>query len=111
MSTSNSISEINELRQSAVMTNQSLRTLNNLTGDGNMGLRDVLVLTRILTGGNEDLASLIGTVQTVIAVVTTARAALKLLQIEMGPLGWAFLIAGTVIGPIVVDQMSQRPRY
>ncbi len=76
-----------------------------------VGLQDLLALTRLMAGDDPNLQSLINYLTTTIALVNTARVTLKLLQIEMGPVGWLLLVLGTVGGTVAVDQLARRPRY
>lgn len=110
MSNQQTIGDLREIRVQASLANQQLVTLNRLAKTGNLNLYDLAIITRSLSGGNEDLESLIGYVQTVITAVTAARTALKLLQLEMGPLGWILLALGTAATVIGVDQLLRRPR-
>lgn len=98
MSTLQSISEIGELRQQIAQTNAAMNVLNHAALEGKIALRDYLVLVRLLTGGNENLSALIQNMQVTLATIQTLRTATKLLQAEMGPIGWLLLGIGTFAG-------------
>jgi uncharacterized protein YaaW (UPF0174 family) len=111
LSTSESISQIRELRGEVLRVNADIRLLSNIAVDGKLALRDYLTLVRLLTGGSPELTSLIASMQTTIAVVQTARTVTKLLQIEMGPIGWLLLGASAFVGFVATEQMMRRPQY
>ena len=111
MSTSQSIHEIAELRQVAIRANQSLNSLNRMAATTTVGLQDLLAITRLMAGDDPNIQSFITYLTTTIALVNTARVVVKLLQIEMGPIGWVLLIAGTVGGVAAMDQLARRPQY
>jgi hypothetical protein len=111
LSNQQTVSEIVEVREAAFRTNQSLITLTHIAADGRVALRDFVTLARVLTGGQESLQAVITYAQTTIAVVGAARTALKLLEIEMGPVGWALLGISVFAGVVGMDQLARRPRY
>ncbi len=111
MSTSASIGQIQDLRTEVLKYNADCRVLLNITRDGQLALRDFLTLTRLLTGGNPQLSNFIATMEATIAVVQTARTVTKLLQIEMGPIGWLLLGVGAFAGFLGAEQMMRRPNY
>ena len=111
MSNQQTIEEITAVREAAYQTNRSLITLTHIAVDGRIALRDFVTLARVLTGGDPSLQAVISYAQTAIAIVGSVRVALRLLQIEMGPVGWVLLGLGTVAGIVGMDQLARRPRY
>ena len=110
MSNQQTIAELQDIRTSAIQANQQLITLSHLAADGRVTLRDFVTLTRVLTGGNEDLSSLMMQLQTTIALVGTARTVLRLLEVELGPAGWLLLGGATLAGVMGADQLMRRPQ-
>jgi uncharacterized protein YaaW (UPF0174 family) len=92
------ITDIRGMRTDVLHLNAELRTMSHLVVDGNLSLRDFLVLARLLFGGNPEMASMLANIQLFIALMGTARALTRALQIEMGPVGWAILGVSTAAG-------------
>ena len=108
MSTSQSIAGIQDLRSEVLQFNREARVLTNIAVNGQLALRDYLTLIRLATGGNPELSNFIMDMQATIAIIQTARTVTKLLQIEMGPAGWALLGITTFIGMIGIEQKMRR---
>jgi hypothetical protein len=76
-----------------------------------MSANDLLILIESL-GLPREMRAAINDVQMFVATVNTLRTTLKLLQIEMGPVGWVLLGIGVVGGMAMSQQMeARRPRY
>lgn len=88
-------SDIAAMREEVLRFNSEINTMTHLLVNGNIGLRDFLVMTRALFGGNKDMAMMFRDIQLFIALMGTARAAAKAFQLELGPIGWAGLALGT----------------
>jgi hypothetical protein len=111
MSTAGSINEMQQLRSEVLKTNNNMRTLSHLAATGTITLRDLLTLTRLLTGGNPQLSTVIVNMQTAIAIAQTARTSMRLLQLEMmsNPWGWVLMGVGTFIGLTAMSGWSETP--
>ena len=96
--TMQSIDQIQQLRSEISETNQAMRALTSLTVDGKVQLRDFLAIVRLLSGGNDSLDGLVANLQVTLATITAVRTATKAMQIELGPVGWLLLGAGTLAG-------------
>lgn len=105
MSTLQSITQIHELREEISQTSAGLRSLTNLVADGRIGLRDFLVFSRLVFGGNKNLDRMMADTQLFISTLITAKNALRLLKVEMGPAGWVMLAGSALVGTIAVDFM------
>lgn len=106
------VSEIREMRSEILRVNSELRLLTNLAQKGNVTFRDLLVLTRLLASGSPELSRLMANLQATIAVAQTTITTLRLLKIEMGPIGWALLAIGTFAGLTMLSEMEmRRPQY
>jgi len=86
------------MRSEVLQLNAEVRTMTNLMTNGNLSLRDFLVLSRALFGAHPQMAQILADIQLFIAVMGTARALNKMFQLELGPVGWAVLGATTIIG-------------
>jgi uncharacterized protein YaaW (UPF0174 family) len=92
-----SVSDVRGMRTEVLQLNAEVRTMTNLMANGNLSLRDFLVLSRALFGSNPQMAKILADIQLFIALMGTARAMNKMFQLELGPVGWAILGATTVI--------------
>lgn len=86
-------------------TNNSIHALSQLALNGTIGLRDFMVFARILFGDNPKMANMIADAQIFVAVISTARTALKALEVEIGPIGWGVLTGTTVLSVATADYM------
>lgn len=94
--------DVGEMRQAVRGLNQELRVFNTVAATSNLSGQDLLALFRALGLGPE-VSRAIMTLQTAIAVANTARVTLKMLQIELGPVGWAILGITTVGGIVAAE--------
>jgi len=110
LSTRDSASDIRELRSEVLRANAQLRVMSHLVQDGNVSLRDLLVLTRLFTGGSSELSVLIANIQAAIAITQTAITTLKLLEIEAArnPYLWPLIAIGAFVGLTLLSEMEMR---
>ena len=109
MSTSASITEIQQLRSEIIKFNAEARMLSNIAMNGRFALRDYMTIIRLMTGGNPELMPFIASMQTTISVAQTASIALRAAQLSMGPIGWALLGIGTFVGILGMEQAMRPP--
>ncbi len=92
------VTDIKAMRTDVMQFNAELRTMSRLVLDGNLSLRDFLVLARLLFGGNPEMATMLANIQLFIALMGTARTVTRAFNIELGPLGWGILGVSTAAG-------------
>lgn len=104
-------SDIKEVRKDVVQITSDLRAFVQLLDVANLSLASTIGYLRVL-GLPENVEDAAVIFQTFIITIQTLRIALRKLQIEIGPAGWAMIFIGTVAGLTLTREMEMRsPEY
>ena len=104
-------SNVREMRQEVRELTADLRVFNRVVATSKVGANDLLVLLESL-GLPREMRAAINELQMLVATINVARTTARLLEIELGPIGWILLIGGTLGGLAASQQMeARRPRY
>lgn len=104
-------SNVREMRREVQGLMGDVRRLIPLLNTANMSLATTIGYMRMM-GLPEEMEDAMVIVQTFIITIETLRMVLRALEIEMGPAGWALILAG-LIGTIGLSHEMQmrRTRY
>lgn len=98
-------SDIPNLRRGIQELTADIRVFNRVAQTGRISGNDLLVILRMLRLPPA-IDDAIVQMQVAIATINTLRMAFKLMQIEMGPLGWLLLGIGIFGGMVATAQMA-----